>query len=409
MGQIRKFYLTEFLKTQRYFIPVMVLFLQFHKLSYTEIFLLYAINSAVVFLLEIPSGVVADQFGKKLSLVFSRFCLIPAFVIFAFADNFWMFLAAMIILGINKAFKSGTHKAYIYDYLEQSGLDTSFTEVIGKGKFWARLGEAVACGTGGVIAKRYGFNMVFVFALGPAIVNCINTLTYARIEEKHKRTTFSLKSHFEHIFGSLAEIRSRRIVHRVIVNAAIFAFCLGASEMFFQPYMRQVGIPIELIGFVYTAVFVITAFGSRYAPLLEKRLTRATIANLIGWLSVVPLLVLGLRFVSVAGVLLFTAIIFMRNVRRPALITELNLHIPSSRRATILSVDALFTALLALVFLPVVGFVSDTVSVHSAFLILGGVLILNQALFYIPGHADTKPETAQAGNENGDKEKAQAE
>ena len=68
MRQVHRFYLTEFLKTQRYFIPVMILFLQFHHLSYTEIFVLYAVHSFVIFLLEIPSGVFADQFGKKASL-----------------------------------------------------------------------------------------------------------------------------------------------------------------------------------------------------------------------------------------------------------------------------------------------------------------------------------------------------
>jgi len=118
MSQIHKFYLTEFLKTQRYFIPIMILFLQFHRLSYTEIFLLYAVQSFVVFLLEIPSGVFADLFGKKAALIISRASLIPAYALFAAADNFWIFLLAMIFMALNKAFKSGTHKAYIFGYME---------------------------------------------------------------------------------------------------------------------------------------------------------------------------------------------------------------------------------------------------------------------------------------------------
>ena len=66
MNQTGKFYLTEFLKTQRYFIPVMILFLQLRSLNYTEIFILYAVESAVVFLMEIPSGILADRLGKLL-------------------------------------------------------------------------------------------------------------------------------------------------------------------------------------------------------------------------------------------------------------------------------------------------------------------------------------------------------
>jgi len=395
MWQIRKFYLTEFLKTQRYFIPIMILFLQFHKLTYTEIFVLYAIQKAVVFLLEIPSGVFADQFGKKISLVFSRFCILPAYAVFAVADNFWLFLIAMVLMGVNKAFKSGTHKAYIYDYVEQNGTDISFTEVIGKGKFWARVGEALACAAGGVIAQKYGYGRVFMFALVPALLNCINALTYEKIEEKHKVSKFSLKSHFGHIFGSLGDIKSNRIVYRIIINSAIFAFCLDASEKFFQPYMQHVDIPVKCFGFIYAATFIVTAFGSRYAYLFEKKFSRANIVNVIGWFAVLPVLLLGLRFVSVAGVFLFLAIIFIRNVRRPPMITELNKHILSRKRATILSIDALFSALMALAFLPVVGYVSDALSEHSALLILAGVLVINQILFSIPPSEDKPAEPAE--------------
>ncbi len=396
MWQIRKFYLTEFLKTQRYFIPVMTLFLLFYRLSYTEIFILYAVNQAVVFLLEIPSGVVADQFGKKASLIFSRFILLPAYVLFALADNFWLFLVAMVILGVNKAFKSGTHKAYIYDYVEQNRTEVTFTEVIGAGKFWARLGEALACAAGGAIAGRYGFSSVFLFALGPAVINCINALTYAKIEEKHKVSKFSLKSHFGHICGSVGQICSSSMVWRIIVNAAIFAFCLTAAEVFFQPYMKALDIRLEFIGLIYTAVFVVTAFGSRYAYVPEKWFTRMDIANIIGWLAIIPLLLLGFRLVSVGGVFLFAGIIFMRNVRRPPVITELNRHIESSNRATILSIDALFTALLALAFLPVVGKVADTISVHSALFILCGTLAANQILFSLPKPPKEKAEEAES-------------
>ncbi len=397
MKQIRKFYLTEFLKTQRYFIPVMILFLQFHKLSYTEIFVLYAIQSAVVFLLEIPSGVVADQFGKKASLIFSRFCLLPAFVTFAVADSFWLFLIAMVFMGINKAFKSGTHKAYMFDYVEQSGTRILFTEVIGKGKFWARIGEALACAAGGVIAQKYGYSMVFVFALGPALVNCVNVLTYDKIEEKHKVSKFHLRSHFGHIIESLRQIRGRKTVYRIIVNSAVFAFCLEASEIFFQPYMKQVEIPVAFFGYIYMAVFVATAFGSRYAYLFEKKFTRAGIANFIGWAAAIPIIILGFKFISAAGVLLFLAIIYMRNVRRLPMITELNRHISSSNRATILSIDALFRALLALAFLPVVGYISDAYSAHSALLVLGCVVVINQALLFIPGSTDEGEKAVEEG------------
>lgn len=384
VSQIHKFYVTEFLKTQRYFIPVMILFLQFHKLSYTEIFLLYAIQSFVVFLLEIPSGVFADLFGKKAALIISRASLIPAYSLFAVADNFWVFLLAMTFIALNKAFKSGTHKAYIFDYMEQNPSGITPSEVFGKNKFWARMGEALAAAAGGFIAAGLGFSVVFVFALFPAFVNLINALTYEKIQEEHRVKTFSLSMHFRHIGESLVDIKSKKIVHRLIINSAIFVSCMEASEKFFQPYMVEAQIPIAWFGIVYMVILVITAFGSRYAYLFETKFRRTDIANFSGWIGVVPFVILGLKFISIAGIFLFFLILFLKSARRPAMITELNTHISSAKRATILSTDSLFRALFLLAFLPIIGSLSDSFSIYTAMLIIGILLFLNQIFFRIP-------------------------
>jgi hypothetical protein len=78
MSQIHKFYLIEFLKTQKFFTPIMILFLQLHRFSYTEIFGLYAIQAFVEFIMVIPSGIYADQLGKKAVLIISRAILDPS-------------------------------------------------------------------------------------------------------------------------------------------------------------------------------------------------------------------------------------------------------------------------------------------------------------------------------------------
>lgn len=388
MNQVHRFYLTEFLKTQRYFIPIMILFLQFHHLSYAEIFLLYAVQAFIEFVLEIPSGVLADQFGKKASLIISRASLIPAYILFAEANSFSLFFLAMIFIAFNRAFKSGTHKAYIFDYLKQTRSPVPPSEAYGKCKFWARLGEASASAAGGLIAAKLGFSAVFMFALVPAALNLFNALTYATIEEQHRTASFSFSSHIKHIGESLSEIKGRRLVFRLILNSAVFVSCMEASEKFFQPYMAEAGIPLEWFGVIYTAILIATAFGSRYAYRLEQRFRRADIANVTGWLGVVPFVFLGMWFVSSAGILLFFIILFLKSARRPGMITELNAHIPSAKRATILSADSLLRGLFLLAFLPLIGLLSDSLSPSIALIIIGGLLIFNQIFLAIPHRSE---------------------
>ena len=175
-----------------------------------------------------------------------------------------------------------------------------------------------------------------------------------------------------------------KIVQRLIINSAIFVSCMEASEKFFQPYMVEAQIPIEWFGIVYMIILVITAFGSRYAYLIEAKCRRTVIANISGWIGVIPFVILGLEFVSISGIFLFFIILFLKSSRRPGMITELNTHISSAKRATILSTDSLFRSLFLLAFLPIIGHLSDSFSIYTAMLIIGILLFLNQIFFRIP-------------------------
>lgn len=383
MDQIKKFYLTEFLKTQNYFIPIMILFLQFNKLNYTQIFILYSIQSAIIFLLEIPSGVIADQFGKKPALLVSRLSLIPAYLIFSFTSGFSWFLIAMIFLAVNKAFKSGTHKAYIYNYLKQTGSHITPTEVFGKSKFWARIGESIASVSGGYIAVKFGFESVFLAALIPAFLNILNTITYSKIDEKNTVNAFRWNEHFKHISVSFREIRSNSNTVKIILNSAVFMFCIEASEKFLQPYMVSAGIKIKYFGFIYMVFMLFAAFGSRYAFIVERYFKRSLIINRLGLFAVIPFLLIGLGIVEKWGVLFFLVIFLLKNLRRPILTTELNMNISSSSRATILSITALSKSLFLMLFLPVIGYISDKLSFTAVFIVLGMILLINRFVLKI--------------------------
>ncbi len=384
MNQIGRFYLTEFLKTQRYFIPIMILFLQLSKLSYTEIFILYAIESTVVFLMEIPSGILADRLGKKLILIISRSFLIPAYLLFYFADSFTFFLTAMIFLGMNKAFKSGTHKAYIYDYLKQTGSKISPSEVFGKGKFWGRMGEALSSLIGGWIAIKFGYNSVFLFTLIPSVINVLNAVTYEKIEENANNENKISTGIIPHLSGAIKELKENGLVLRLIINSSIFMICAETIEIYFQPYMKNVDIPLKWFGIIYTVIFILTAFGSRYAYLTEKVLSRASITNITGWLGFIPLLLLGLKINSYFIVLLFFILFFLRHVRRPAITTEINDNISSKSRATILSVNSFFRSVMKIILLPILGYISENSTIYISIMILAALLLLNQIFFRIP-------------------------
>ncbi|MEJ2252114.1 MAG: MFS transporter [Candidatus Lokiarchaeota archaeon] len=120
MRQVTKFYLTSFLKNQTYFTPILILFLQAATLNYLEIFWVFTIGSITSLIIEIPTGIIADLFGKRRSIIISKFGIFISFFVYGLSSTFWMFVLAQVLYQLGNSFRSGTETAYTYDFLLQN-------------------------------------------------------------------------------------------------------------------------------------------------------------------------------------------------------------------------------------------------------------------------------------------------
>ena len=111
MKQVKKFYLASFLKNQIYFVPIIVLFFQDLGLSYSDIFWVFTIGAAFSFIIEIPSGIIADIYGNRKSIIYSKLLIFISFLSFSFATGFTSLLIANLIYELGKSFRSGTETA----------------------------------------------------------------------------------------------------------------------------------------------------------------------------------------------------------------------------------------------------------------------------------------------------------
>ena len=108
MKQVTKFYLTSFFKNQTYFTPILIFFLKFNHLNYKEIFWVFTIASVFSLIIEIPTGIFADLYGKKKSIIISKFGIFVSYVLFGFSSTFWMFLLSQIVYELGNSFRTGT-------------------------------------------------------------------------------------------------------------------------------------------------------------------------------------------------------------------------------------------------------------------------------------------------------------
>ena len=120
--QYYKFCLYGFFKNLRFFDAFLILFFLEQGLSYIEIGVLYSVKEIVLAIAEIPSGIIADALGRKRILIFSFVTYIGSFIIFYFADGYLLFFSAMLVFNIANAFRTGIHKAMIYQYLNTNNI-----------------------------------------------------------------------------------------------------------------------------------------------------------------------------------------------------------------------------------------------------------------------------------------------
>ena len=170
---IRRFSLYGFLKNQQYYDPFIILAYLQMGLNFTLIGTLIAFREIVINVAEIPTGVIADLFGRK-SMIFSFISYIVSFSVMGTAgvvslENdvpvgivFGALMGAMVFFGIGDAFRTGTHKAMIFTWLRIQNRTDERTKVYGYTRSWSKIGSAVSV----VAASLFVFfskNFIYIF------------------------------------------------------------------------------------------------------------------------------------------------------------------------------------------------------------------------------------------------------
>lgn len=387
MTQVHKFYLASFLKNQTYFVPIIVLFFQDIGLNFQEIFWIFTIGSAFSFLIEIPTGIFADFFGNRRSIIISKFLIFFSFVLFGFAGSFLGLLLANLLYELGKSFRSGTETAYVFNYLDDykdKEKNPSYTKIKINQKFYARLSEASAALFGGFIAYRFGFSFVFFVASLPALINFLQTLSWKQLsfEEENKKIP-KLAEQYLFIKKSLKEVFSNKLILSLILNIAFFGAGFTALDKFIQPYMKMSGLDLQYFGAVYSVFLVIIAFLTKLASRLEEKIGGEKIMNYTSFIAIIPLLVLSLRLESYWSIGLFFLVLMIDNLRSPIANNLFHEQVKKENRATMGSILELFSSLNNLWFLPLIGYMADIFSIYSAILIISGLFLVSGILFRI--------------------------
>jgi MFS family permease len=380
-----------FLKNLRFFEPFIILIFRDNGLTFLQIGLLYSIRDLANNILEIPTGVFADAFGRRKAMVLAFSAYIFSFIIFfAFAD-FYIYAFAMIIFAFGEAFRSGTHKALILEYLKINDLLDLKVAYYGRTRGASQLGSAFnSLIAAGLLFYTGDYRWMFLATTIPYVLDLVNLATYPKIldGELARVGGQTIWEQTKATLDGFVGIFKDRVAMRSILNSATFTALFKSTKDYLQPILETLALSLPflvllddvnssgvVVGVVYFFIYLLTSYTSRNSDRFSRRFMNLTIPiNLTFLTGAGLLLAAGLatwRGMAVLSILVFLGFYVLQNLRKPMNVAFISDQISQTVMASGLSVETQFTTILVAIFAPILGALADYFGIGLALAVLG--------------------------------------
>jgi Sugar phosphate permease len=200
---------------------IWVLYLSFKGMSLIEIGILESIYHITGVLFELPTGVIADLYGKKFSVVTGRIVSVISCILMITSNNFWGFALAFVLSAASMNLNSGAGEALVYDSLKSLGEEEKYKKIWGNLAFLMSLGQGMAVLLGGVLADikflyAYIFGTVIQIAALMAAYNFNEPPINKSFEEKQQDNSILAQ-----LITSVMVLRMRKVVLYLILFSAL--------------------------------------------------------------------------------------------------------------------------------------------------------------------------------------------
>jgi MFS family permease len=398
--QYFKFCIYGFLKNLRFFDAFFILFLVEKGLPYTQIGILYAVREIFINIFEIPSGIIADTYGRKNSLIGSFFVYIVSFYVFYISNDFWLFMIAFILYGIGDAFRSGTHKGMIMDYLRLNHWEKQKINYYGHTRSWSQKGSALSSLVAGLIVFYSGtYQNIFLYSIIPYLINLLLIISYPK----------ELNRSFEQInpisspgigltIKSFFKIIKKPNVLKIINTSAVHTAYLRAVKDYIQPLMVNVAliIPIMLnvdpekkngiiIGVIYFFIYIATSRASQISSKVaaKNKQNISYITLLFGFIFGIICGVFYIYDLWIISMIAFVGIYIVENIRKPILTGFIADNVPNEILTSVISAQSLLRTIITAILAFVFGIIADNFGIGVSFIVVSVFLTFSTILINI--------------------------
>ena len=371
-------------------LPLMTLYMQDRGLSLLEVGWVGALFSLAVVVLELPTGGLADTWGRKRTALASQGFMLLASMAFLLAFGVLGFALGWILLGVGRALASGALNAWYVDELLQLDPEIDLQPHLAQAGTVSILGLSLGTLLGGLVPQVFSFlSETGVFTplssvIAVAFVLRLLALAGLAILIDEKRPApdeqatgaASLRGVLSEAF---ALTRRSKVVPLVFMGSFAASLALTSVETFWQPHLAS-WLGVQDNSYVFGGIMAITFFmgmiGNLSSIPINKRLGSrhgylAALATLLGALAIAALALAPSAWLAAAA---FWGFYFTLGLVSSPVETLLNDETASSSRSSVLSLYSLVGYAGAFLGSVALGYVAENYTISLAFLLTALVL-----------------------------------
>ena len=373
--------LVKFLTSLYFYIPYMTLYFLGLGFNYIQINSIWGIIVFTMFLAEVPTGILADRWGRRRAIQAAIFLQFIGELMFLFITDYWLLVLNAVIAGVGFAFSSGALEALIYDHLEVINREDQMSKVMGQVNSAGFIGFILSFGISSLLIQNINQNnirsailaTVVSVGLGFITTQFLKTGKAANEENQPERR---IKEIFKDGWVVLRD--NHKLQHLILLSILTIAFWDYLSSLY-QPYFQKIGVPDSLFGFTLALASLFAFLAARNVHIIEK-IIGPRMSLLIATLGPgLIYLILFLNRIPWLGILLVALFRGFNALKHPLFASYINHQIASHSRATVLSMinmlAGLYTALMGIV----IGAVAERSLLGSFF--FTGLVVSVSALF----------------------------
>lgn len=377
--QLRYFYAFEAVICFRITDVVWVLFLLNRGYSLAQVGIAEGIFHLTSLVCEVPSGMAADVFGRKRTLVLSGIAGILSSFFMGFGDRIEFIFWGMIFSAVAISMLSGTEEAILYDSLVEADQEKQYKEARVLMSIIARVCSTASC-LFSPIAIFMGYRNVYLFS---AFLNAIQVYIALKLKEpvvtekqseRQKNPFGQIKQRWkQHIYETVSFIKCHPdTMCKLLASAAIACPCY-LTLMYLQEHLVNCGWAEEWIGIPMFVIPMAGTVGAWFASKSRQNLLRAAfvcgvvggIGTIIAGSSLIIFAIAG----AMAGRMCEGYFEIMVSER-----TNQDFH--SDQRATMISIDSMLYSILMITISPLTGYLGEQYNMQILFAALGGSLFV---------------------------------